>query len=231
MTSHWNMTFTCELDFVCSRSCSILRSPLLLSLFLVDLLLCCCFVIQLYLLWWFLIYQILYTIETATHSSSHKSCKELWMLIVYCHCTFCLIKAMVTKICKKVSLFFYSSLYIVLTILFLYSSLYVVQTVLCLSTFSPLIFSLQSKFEFPTDEDIEDISDQAKDLLRQLICSANCRFGKNGLDDFKNHPWFGDLDWENVRESEISFDNKFAFLSFALLKLRDIELQVSISLS
>ncbi|KAK3093861.1 hypothetical protein FSP39_021152 [Pinctada imbricata] len=62
------------------------------------------------------------------------------------------------------------------------------------------IMNHQSKFEFPTDEDIDEISDAAKDLLKQLICSADCRFGKNGLDDFKNHEWFEKIDWDNIRD-------------------------------
>lgn len=61
---------------------------------------------------------------------------------------------------------------------------------------------MQSKFEFPTDEDIEDISEEAKDLLQRLICAADRRFGKNGLEDFINHPWFKGIKWDEIRDSE-----------------------------
>jgi serine/threonine-protein kinase MRCK len=62
---------------------------------------------------------------------------------------------------------------------------------------------LQTRFEFPTD--VDDVSPEAKDLMRRLICSAEKRFGKNGLDDFKNHPWFVSIDWDNIRDSKCMF--------------------------
>ncbi|CAG2186869.1 CDC42BP [Mytilus edulis] len=59
------------------------------------------------------------------------------------------------------------------------------------------IMNHQSRFEFPCDI---EISDDATDLIKKLICSAETRFGRTGLDEFKQHPWFSGIDWENIRE-------------------------------
>lgn len=46
------------------------------------------------------------------------------------------------------------------------------------------VLSLQNCFDFPTD-DIYDISEEAKDLMRKLICRSEFRLGQNGIEDFK----------------------------------------------
>lgn len=71
------------------------------------------------------------------------------------------------------------------------------------------VFCLQTRFEFPTD--VDDVSPEAKDLVQRLICGAEKRFGKNGLDDFKNHPWFVGIDWENIRDSKANLSIVFWF--------------------
>ena len=74
------------------------------------------------------------------------------------------------------------------------------------------------------------MSENAKDLIRKLICPAECRLGQNGIADFKvinqaqsfsgrkakyviefahffmhlfsqNHGWFDGVDWDHIRDS------------------------------
>jgi serine/threonine-protein kinase MRCK len=37
--------------------------------------------------------------------------------------------------------------------------------------------------------------------MKRLICSAEVRMGQNGILDFKNHPYFSGVDWENITQS------------------------------
>ena len=58
--------------------------------------------------------------------------------------------------------------------------------------------SLQDCFDFPTDV---EVSEEAKDLMRRLICSAEVRLGQNGIEDFRHHPWFSGVDWDCVTDA------------------------------
>ncbi|XP_011311013.1 serine/threonine-protein kinase MRCK beta isoform X2 [Fopius arisanus] len=62
------------------------------------------------------------------------------------------------------------------------------------------IMNHKNCFDFPTDE-AYDVSDEAKDLMRKLICSSEFRLGQNGIDDFKKHPWFEGVNWDTLRDS------------------------------
>merc|ERR1719319_1634529 len=60
------------------------------------------------------------------------------------------------------------------------------------------IMNHKNCFDFPTDV---DTSDSAKDLMKRLICSADVRMGQNGIVDFKSHPYFSGVDWDNITQS------------------------------
>lgn len=62
---------------------------------------------------------------------------------------------------------------------------------LMLCFYSELIFITyfaQERFQFP--QQMTDVSEDAKDLIRRLICSREHRLGQNGIEDFKQHPFF-----------------------------------------
>ena len=49
------------------------------------------------------------------------------------------------------------------------------------------------------------ISDEAKDLIFKMINDSNDRLGKNGADEIKKHPFFKDVDWDNIRNTKAPF--------------------------
>lgn len=66
------------------------------------------------------------------------------------------------------------------------------------------IMNHKNCFDFPIDLGY-DVSEEAKDLMRQLICSSEYRLGKNGIKDFQSHPWFNGVDWETLRDSKAPY--------------------------
>uniref|UniRef100_A0A158PAC2 non-specific serine/threonine protein kinase n=1 Tax=Angiostrongylus cantonensis TaxID=6313 RepID=A0A158PAC2_ANGCA len=64
------------------------------------------------------------------------------------------------------------------------------------------IMSHQDMLDFP-DEDVDwTISEEAKDLIRRLICPREVRLGKGGFADFRDHPFFAGIDWAQIRDSD-----------------------------
>ncbi|CAF3611602.1 unnamed protein product [Rotaria socialis] len=68
-----------------------------------------------------------------------------------------------------------------------------------LDTYGQIIARSKNKIPLSFPGDV-DVSDDAKDLLQKLLCSADYRLGKNGLNDFKKHPFFTKFDWNNLRQ-------------------------------
>ncbi|XP_026543334.1 serine/threonine-protein kinase MRCK gamma [Notechis scutatus] len=61
------------------------------------------------------------------------------------------------------------------------------------------IMNHEDHLQFPPD--ITDVSESAKDLIRELLCRQEVRLGQKGIEDFTRHPFFEGIDWEGLRKS------------------------------
>ncbi|XP_072558987.1 serine/threonine-protein kinase MRCK beta-like isoform X3 [Paramormyrops kingsleyae] len=61
------------------------------------------------------------------------------------------------------------------------------------------IMNHEDRFQFPAN--ITDVSEDARDLIQRLICSHEQRLGQSGIEEFKKHPFFNGIDWENIHNT------------------------------
>ncbi|XP_065912103.1 serine/threonine-protein kinase MRCK alpha-like [Dysidea avara] len=72
------------------------------------------------------------------------------------------------------------------------------------------IMQHKTGFSFPEDEDDLEVSKEAKDLIQRLICDGKKRLGRNGIDDFKKHPFFKGIDWDKIRNTPAPYTPEIA---------------------
>uniref|UniRef100_H2Z2Y0 non-specific serine/threonine protein kinase n=1 Tax=Ciona savignyi TaxID=51511 RepID=H2Z2Y0_CIOSA len=70
------------------------------------------------------------------------------------------------------------------------------------------IMNHREKFRYPSQ--FGEVSDHAKDLMSRLVCDASERLGANGVSDFKEHPFFKGIDWENLTNMSPPYQPEFS---------------------
>lgn len=63
---------------------------------------------------------------------------------------------------------------------------------------------LGGKIRFPTKF---PFSEEGRDLVKKLICvTPEKRLGYNGIEEIMNHPWFKDINWDDLYQKKIHGD-------------------------
>jgi hypothetical protein len=57
------------------------------------------------------------------------------------------------------------------------------------------IMDHKTTFAFPEED---GFSDEARSLIRRMICDQDVRIGKDGAGEIKKHEWFSGFDWETT---------------------------------
>uniref|UniRef100_A0A8C5SJ72 non-specific serine/threonine protein kinase n=1 Tax=Laticauda laticaudata TaxID=8630 RepID=A0A8C5SJ72_LATLA len=70
------------------------------------------------------------------------------------------------------------------------------------------ILHFKEHFRFPLSA--PEFPAEAQALIEGLICARETRLGRNGVQDFKEHPFFVGLDWQGLRDCSPSFVPEFA---------------------
>ncbi|GAA53826.1 serine/threonine-protein kinase MRCK beta, partial [Clonorchis sinensis] len=60
------------------------------------------------------------------------------------------------------------------------------------------IMNFEEHFHIP--DDCPDVSENARDLIRRLICDRKRRLGRGGPHEFKEHPFFSEIRWDTIRQ-------------------------------
>uniref|UniRef100_A0A8C8VIQ6 Uncharacterized protein n=1 Tax=Pelusios castaneus TaxID=367368 RepID=A0A8C8VIQ6_9SAUR len=58
------------------------------------------------------------------------------------------------------------------------------------------IVHFKEHFSFPLS--VTDVPEEARALIQGLICPRETRLGRNGVQDFREHPFFAGVDWEGL---------------------------------
>jgi len=64
------------------------------------------------------------------------------------------------------------------------------------------ILNWKKYFSFPKDK---KISKNAQDLISKLICDVDTRLGTKNVDEIKKHPFFKQIDWNNILKMKTPF--------------------------